>query len=175
MAVGLWAAADGGPAQAQAVAPELAATLGVFRRERAASDDMPGDPVAVLRQTGDGQPGEDPSQARRVDLPGATRPAFLWPMNGGVCYSAPEGGSGCVPIARIRASGVELAVSSAIRRDSVTLRYADGREVAVTVRESVFFADLDDMPDELRWQDARGTHTRPVAGEFDSATLERFR
>lgn len=184
-------AAGGDEARAQAIDPEIEATLGAFRRERRAQDELPGDPVATLRRTGDAQPGEDPSLSRRVDVAGSIRPAFLWPMASGVCYSAPRGGSGCIPIARIRGNGVEVAVNSAIRRKdlrylyvrvfgitrdgvtAVTLGFAGGREVQAEVHDNVFFADLSDMPDEVRWQDSRGSHSEPIAGGFDS--LEEFR
>jgi hypothetical protein len=180
-----------GEAKAQAGDPETAATLGLFRRERTARDEMPGDPVAMLQQTGDAQQGEDPSLSRRVDVAGSTRPAFLWPMAKGVCYSAPEGGSGCVPTAHIRDAGMEVVVSSAIRRtdlrylyvrvfgiardgvSSATLTFADGGEVQAVVRDNVFFAHLTDMPEQVRWQDSRGMHTERVTGGFDS--LEQFR
>jgi hypothetical protein len=107
-------------------------------------------------------------------------------MANGVCYSAPEGGSGCVPIARILDEGIEVAVSSAISRselrylyarifgiardgiDAVTLTFSDGRDVHLKVHENVFFADLGDMPDEVRWQDSRGSHAERIAGEFGS-------
>jgi hypothetical protein len=175
-----------GQARAQAFDPAIPATLGVFAGERDSRDDLPGDPVAVLRRAGDAQKGEDPSLSRRVDVAGSTRPAFLWPMADGVCYSAPEGGSGCAPIARIRDEGVEVAVSSAIRRsdleylyarvfgiardgiDAVTLGFADGRELRADVRDNVFFAALTDMPNEVRWQDSRGNHVEPITGGFGS-------
>lgn len=191
--IGLSAVTAGGSgeARAQAADPEIAATLGVFRRARAAGDELPGDPVAALRRTGDAQPGEDPSLARRVGVAGSSRPAFLWPMEKGVCYSGPEGGSGCAPLARIRDNGVEVAVSSAIRRSdlsylyvrifgiardgiaAVTLAFANGREIRADVRDNAFFAELSDMPAELRWRDARGGHTEPIAGGFGSG--EQFR
>lgn len=195
LAVALWLVAGGGWSQARAEAadPEIAATLGVFRGERTAQDDMSGNPLETLRQTGDAQPGEDPSQARRIEVAGANRPAFLWPMTDGVCYSGPKGGGGCVPIATLRQSGVEVAVSSAIRRDdltymyarvfgivrdgveAVTLSFADGSERAVDVRDNVFFADLAEVPEKVSWQDSRGNHVKPISGGFDPDSLEQFR
>jgi hypothetical protein len=161
---------DGGQAHAGAVDLQTQETLGVFRQARTSADDQPGDPAADLRAVGDAQPGEDPTQSRRVDLPTGT--VYVWPMTGGVCASF----GNCIPVSYLRKEGVALTTQSHVRdagaydyvrvfgiaRDGVSeVRFVldSGKEVAIPVRSNVFSADFgSDWPHEMRWDDDTGNH-----------------
>lgn len=188
--------ADGSDGRAAAgppqVDPTTRALIAAFRREQTPADVMPGDPASALRQTGDAQPGEDPSQSRRVDLPGAARPAYLWPMDGGVCHSAPNGGIGCVPSDVIRDLGVVLSVRSnvdpergtykfakvfGIAQDgieAVTFGFEDGSEQTVEVDDNVLYAEFGDMPTGFSWSDDRGDHSKPMPGRLSNGELSEL-
>jgi hypothetical protein len=150
---------------------------------------MPGDTADALTQSRDGQPGEDPSDSRRVDL--GERPIYLWKMDGGVCFTSP-GGDGCVPSQQIVKRGITLSVSGELRRTDMTYEYAnvfgiakdgidtvrvvhvDGSEIKLPVEKNVFAVDLRDLPTEVRWEDAEGPHAEPVPGQLSPSQREQL-
>jgi hypothetical protein len=164
-----------------ATPPPVASVLGVFRVPAVPADTMPGDTAEALKQSGDAQPGEDPSESRRIDLGG--RPVYLWKMHGGVCFTSP-GGDGCVPIQHIVQRGISLSVSGELRRSDMTYEHAtlfgivhdgvdvvrvakaDGSEIEVPVKENVFAVQLEDVPAAVRWDDADGPHREPAPGQL---------
>jgi hypothetical protein len=166
--------------------------IAAFRREQTPYDVMPGNPVAALRETGDAQPGEDPSQSRRVHLPGASRPAYLWPMSAGVCHSAPSGGIGCAPTEAIQERGVALSVRSNIDPergtyafakifgiardgiDAVTFRFSDETTRTVNVQQNLLYVRFDDMPVEFAWSDGANEHAEPMPGRLSDLELQRL-
>src|SRR5215210_5360669 len=87
--------ADADRADVERVSPELPGLVSEFRRARTETDNMPGDPVAALEESGDAQPGEDPALSRRLELAGGDH-SYAWPMKNGVCYSWPAA-TGCSP------------------------------------------------------------------------------
>jgi hypothetical protein len=129
VAIALVAGSPGAADEGKAVAGSAGAApatpaesvLGVFRAPAVPADTMPGDTAETLKQSGDAQPGEDPSQSRRIDLGG--RPVYLWKMHGGVCFTSP-GGDGCVPTQHIVRRGITLSVSGELRRDDMTYEHA---------------------------------------------------
>jgi len=158
----LGAAAGGGSAEAQAGDPETRALLGIFRESATAADEMPGDPASDLRASGDAQPGEDPTQSRRIDGI-AAEPLYLWPKDGGVCASW----GNCVPTSLLEKKGVAVSTSfghayrvAGIARDGideVTVTTKGGRELNAPVRENAFWLDLgQDVPLSITWRHPDG-------------------
>lgn len=177
----------GDQAEAGGIEPELRETLAVFSRAGTPADEIPGDPERDLDASRDRQPGEVRGQSRRIDLP--TGPVYLWPMRGGVCSSW----GNCVPVSYVREHGVALSTEVAVGqggsytkvqlagivRDGigeVRFSLADGDQVAVPVRDNVFWVDLTGRarPTEMHWDDAGGTHTRPTGIVPASALLREF-
>jgi len=168
----------GDSATAGGVSPELTELLAVFRRPRTTADELPGDPLAELRSTGDARPGEDPTSSRRVDLAPGT--VYLWPMDGGVCRSWGTSG-GCMPIDILRRRGV--AVATSLTRDpdggeidslavagivvdgirDVRLVREGAPDIPVQLTDNVFWVDLRGVnppPSSIRWADERGQHSQ---------------
>jgi hypothetical protein len=177
--------ADPDRAAVERVSPELPELVSEFRRARNEADSIPGDPVAALRQTGDAQPGEDPTLSRRLELADGQR-SYAWPMRNGVCYSWP-GAVGCTPTAVLAQKGVLVGtgyVSAeanpagkapewqvfALARDGIReLRVAlhDGSEIAREIRNNGVLVTLSQAPTEARWQNANGTiGLEPLAARF---------
>lgn len=75
--------------------PPLADLVAAFRHEQGSADRIPGEPVKAVRAFGEGKRGENPADARRLDVAGPGS-AFVWPMRHGVCYSW-TGVAGCAP------------------------------------------------------------------------------
>jgi hypothetical protein len=170
-------------ATAGGASPALTELLAVFRRPRTTADELPRDPLAELRSTGDAQPGEDPTNSRRVELPPGN--VYLWPMDGGVCRSWGTSG-GCFPIGVLRTRGVGVATSlirdpdtgaidrlevSGIAIDGirdVRLIRSGGPDIPVPVTDNAFWVDLRDVdpaPDTIQWE---------VDGERRSQRLQLF-
>jgi hypothetical protein len=160
-AAGVVAVVDGGedPARPAATPPPfppdatLEDMLGVFRTPATPADDT-GFTQDDFNKIGDHQPGEDPTQARRVEWPGAS--IFMWPMRDGVCYGVP-GGGGCAPLDLTRDKGVSVGIHSSSRDSSlygvvvdgieeVVVSASDGPDLRVPVRENFFFLDLETAP-----------------------------
>jgi hypothetical protein len=127
----------------------LEGMLGVFRKPPTPADDL-GMTKEELNQLPDRQPGEDLTQARRVEWPGAS--ISLWPMRDGVCYGLP-GGGGCLPLDHLRRVGVSVGFQSTGRGaavsgvvvdgiDEVVLTAAGGPDLPVRVSENFFWVDL---------------------------------
>jgi hypothetical protein len=147
--------------------------LGIFRRPQTADDDM-GVTKEQLDELPDLQPGEDPTQSRRVDWPGER--IYMWPMRDGVCYSM-RGGSGCPPLDELRRKGVSIGTQYRPGERSVSGVVVDGiHEVVVTangqpelrvpVRDNFFFVDLHDAAvGRVNWR---------YAGQDESFDLARF-
>ena len=161
---------DGGGREAQPAdsagfppSAKLEDMLGVFRGPAVAADDL-GISREEFNEIPDHQPGEDPTQSRRVEWPGAT--IFLWPMRDGVCNSVASksgggSGSGCVPLDHLARQGVSVGLQSSGRHQSVYGVVVDGtQEVVITssagpdlrvnVKENFFFADLNSANGEPR-------------------------
>jgi hypothetical protein len=157
--------------------------LGIFRRPQTAADDM-GFTKEQLDDLPDRQPGEDPTQSRRVEWPGVR--IFMWPMRDGVCYGL-RGGSGCPPLDVLRRTGVSIGtqyrpghrsvsgvVVDGIREVVVTAR--GGPELRVAVRENFFFVDLEAAAAELGapdWQERVGRVRWRYAGQDESFDVAR--
>jgi hypothetical protein len=177
--------ADPDRAAVERVSPELPELVSEFRRARNEADSIPGDPVAALRQTGDAQPGEDPTLSRRLELADGQR-SYAWPMRNGVCYSWP-GAVGCTPTAVLAQKGVLVGtgyVSAeanpagkapewqvfALARDGISeLRVAlhDGSEITREIRNNGVLVTLSKAPTEARWQNPNGTiGLEPLAARF---------
>lgn len=140
---------------------------------------MSGDPGQALGQTGDGQPGEPPAHAWRVDVAGQ-RPAYLWPRKDGICGAAPDGAIGCGPTTALQKKGALVYIRSKLRRsdfkyeyahifgiatdgvDSVQFHFKGGSDSTAPVKSNVFYAELDDLPEEVSWEDSNGRHTQPT-------------
>jgi hypothetical protein len=161
VAAGVVAVVDGGddPAQPAAGPPSfppdatLEDVLGIFRTPATPADDT-GLTKDDFNEIPDHQPGEDPTQARRVEWPGAS--ISLWPMRDGVCYGV-RGGGGCVPLDLVRDKGVSVGIHSSSRHSSVhgvvvdgieevVVSASDGPDLRVPVRENFFFLDLETAP-----------------------------
>ena len=183
VAVGLFEANDdgvvggGSPAATDAgfgTDATLEDMFGVFRQPQTAADDM-GFTKDEMDEVPDRQPGEDFTQSRRVEWPGAR--IFLWPMRDGVCYGVP-GGSGCVPLNALRRAGVSIGTGYGPGRRSiygvvvdgvreVTLTANGGPQIHVPVRENFFFVDLrDSRVDQVRWRFAGRDHHFDVGGSL---------
>jgi hypothetical protein len=181
VAVGVALAQDSGgesttaqtPGPVAAVSPELKDLLSVFRWEQTTADQLPGDPMELLRESGDARPGENPELARRVEL--VTGVGFVWPMDDGVCYSSPVGGDGCVPLSLVRERGIVLSTGgvvggpttrvSGLARDgiaSASILMAGFRAVPVVIRDNAFEVVVTGQPTEVVWTDTRGEHSEPV-------------
>ena len=160
-AAGVVAVVDrgGDPARPAATPPpfppdaQLEDMLGIFRTPATPADDT-GFTQDDFNKIGDHQPGEDPTQARRVEWPGAS--IFMWPMRAGVCHGV-RGGGGCVPLDLVREKGVSVGIHSSSRHSSVygvvvdgieevVVSAADGPDLRVPVRENFFFLDLETAP-----------------------------
>jgi hypothetical protein len=150
--------------------PELRDVMTVFRREPTPRDDY-GLTKKELEETGDRQPGEDPTRSRRIDLPSG--PVFLWPRKDGVCASwgnclpietlihvggvAIQTGFSTTPDGRVQASEVAGMVVDGIEEVRLTRPGAD--DIVVPVRDGAFWLDLtkvDPAPTAARWRDAAG-------------------
>jgi hypothetical protein len=180
-AVGILIAGNGGGEPSREAAgpaafppdAQLEDVMGVFRVPATEADRVsyaPDDP----RLLSDRQPGEDPSQSRRVDWPGEK--IYVWPMRDGVCWGVPSG-SGCVPLDHLRRTGVSVSVQNgrlgpAISGvvvdgiDEVILTTPGGSELPLPVRENFFFAPVEGQGAEsLRWTYAgeeRSLDVRPM-------------
>jgi hypothetical protein len=176
--------ADADRTDVERVSPELPELVNSFRRARSETDNMPGDPVAALRQSGDAQPGEDPALSRRLELAGGQH-AYAWPMRNGVCYSWPAA-TGCSPTAVLAEKGVLVGTSYvsesegnlsgrppgwqvfALARDGIgELRLAlrDGSEITREVTNNGVLISLLTAPTKARWQNLDGTEgIQPLAG-----------
>jgi hypothetical protein len=148
--------------------------LGIFRAPATPADDM-GFSEDDFNKIPDHQPGEDPTQARRVEGPGTS--IFMWPMRDGVCYGVP-GGGGCSPLDHIRREGVSVGMSSSSRHSSLYGVVVDGIEAVlvlrsaapdlrVPVRENFFFVELDPAGAErvqaVSWRYGGGERSVDVA------------
>jgi hypothetical protein len=154
---------------------QLADVMGIFRAPAEAADRVPY-PRDDPRLLADLQPGEDPSQSRRVDWPGEE--IFLWPMRDGVCYGAASG-SGCVPLDHLSRVGVSVGVQSGRSGqsisglvvdgiDEVVLTASSGEDQVVPVRENFFFAPADgESVDDVRWSYDGEEHRFDVASLLD--------
>lgn len=151
------------------VDPEFAQLVGAVRGERTVEDELPG-AQERLEASGDAQPGETPTESRRLELPDG-QAAFVWPMDDGICYASP-GPSGCFPTEFLAAHGVMVGSSGsadtqatrvfAIARDGireVEFILSDGSTVRVPVRGNVLLEDLPQPPREARWVNADGSVT----------------
>jgi hypothetical protein len=176
-------AGGGGEASRDAAGPaafpadaQLEDMMGVFRTPATEADRVtyaPGDP----RLHADLQPGEDHSQSRRVDWPGAD--IFVWPMRDGVCWGVPSG-SGCVPLDHLRRTGITVSVQNGRQGpaiwgavvdgiDEVVLARPDDSEVRVPVRENFFFIPVEGPRGEsLRWTYAGEEHSLDVQPVVDA-------
>jgi hypothetical protein len=157
--------------------------LGIFRRPQTAEDDM-GVTKEQLDELPDQQPGEDPTQSRRVDWPGER--IFMWPMRDGVCYGL-RGGSGCPPLDVLRRTGVSIGTQYRPGHRSVSGVVVDGiREVVVTARggpelrvpvqENFFFVDLEAAAAKLGapdWEERVGQVRWRYAGQDESFDVGR--
>ena len=152
------------------IAPEAPGLIAAFRRDQTASDRMPGDPHDALAGVGEAQPGEQPGMSRRLAFAGG-RGLHVWPKAHGLCYGA-DGGGGCFDTSFLRERGIAVGTSYSsetavvrvygIARDgieSATFTLADGREVAVPIRDNGFIADVPD-PRALTWKDVDGSTER---------------
>jgi hypothetical protein len=173
-------AGNGGDASREAVGPafpadaQLEELMGVFREPATPADRVtyaPDDP----RLLADRQPGEDPSQSRRVDSAGDE--IFVWPMRDGVCYGVPSG-SGCVPLDHLRRVGVSVGVQSGRHGLSVAGVAVDGiDEVVLTspgradqrvpVRENFVLALVDRKVETVRWTFAGEERSLDIAHVAD--------
>ena len=176
--------ADADRTDVERVSPELPELLSAFRRPRLESDNMPGDPVTALRESGDAQPGEDPALSRRLELPDGKH-SYAWPMTNGVCYSWP-GATGCSPTSVLANKGVLVGTSYvsdaesdlsgrppgwqvfALARDGISqlrLTLRDGSEISREVRNNAVLVSLSIGPTAAHWQDSDGAEgTQPLAG-----------
>jgi hypothetical protein len=149
--------------------PDVEDLLGVFRREPTPRDST-GTTVDELEETGDRQPGEDPTRSRRIDLP--SEPVYLWRMRDGVCASW----GNCLGTRSLRELGVAFATEHrATLGSGSSLRVVSGivvdgieeirlvrpgaPELRIPARDNVFRVDVSrfDPPfAEARWRDWRG-------------------
>jgi hypothetical protein len=150
--------------------PELRDVMAVFRREPTPRDDY-GLTKEQLDETGDRQPGEDPTRSRRIDLPSG--PVYLWPMRDGVCASW----GNCLSVeALIQVGGVAIATAfSGTPGDRIDAREVSGMvvdgikevrltrpgadDIVVPVKDGAFRLDLTNAgpaPTAARWRDAAG-------------------
>ena len=157
--------------------------FGIFRRPQTAADDM-GVTKEQLDGLPDQQPGEDPTQSRRVEWPGER--IFMGPMRDGVCYGL-RGGSGCPPLEVLRRMGVSIGTQYRPGHRSVSGVVVDGiREVVVTakggpelrvaVSENFFFVDLEAAAAKLGAPDWEGRVDRVrwrYAGQDESFDVGR--
>lgn len=148
--------------------------LQVLAREQTAAERAEG-AAAVERAVSELVPGENLALRRRVDVPGASGPVFVWPAERSVCY-ADRGGASCKPVRVIRkAGGVDVSVSGGGMQigagtalisgialdgiDEVTIARARQREITAPVVDNIFVAELGagaSKRTKVTWTDAEG-------------------
>jgi hypothetical protein len=168
---------------------EVKATLAVFATPQTHGEALPEGLADELEASDEARPGENPTQARRVELPAGA--VHLWPTADGVCTSW----GACVPARQIQEQGVvvgdsttgdgssygRLRLSGLVRDgiDSVTVTLANGRDRVMAVKENVFILELTDVeasevPVRLTWVDDAGAHSKPTGMETPQVVAERL-